>query len=65
MDIRREERAGYHKIVAWIKMVLDIAIKKAQRADVWVGVWPSILRQTLKHTFEMSNSAYRNALTNI
>ena len=48
-----------------MKIVLDTAIKHPQGADVWVGMWPPTLRQTLKHRFERSNPLYINAHTNI
>ena len=49
VDIRREERAGHHKTIAWMKIMLEIAVKHRQGADVWLGMWPPIPRQTLKH----------------
>ena len=48
VDIRREEGAGYHKTVAWMKIVLDIAVCHPQRADVWVQIGSPTLRQALK-----------------
>ena len=60
-----EERAGHHKTVQWMKIVLDMAVKHPQGADVWVGIWPPTLRQTQKHRFERSNPTNNNTLTNI
>ena len=48
-----------------MKIVLDIAVKHPQGADVWVGMWSPTLWQTLKHKFERSDPTYINALTNI
>ena len=35
-----------------------------QGADVWVGMWPPFLRQTLKSRFENSSN-YANTITNL
>ena len=48
-----------------MKVALDIAVTHPQGADIWVGMWPPHLRQTLKTRFESSNSTYANALTHL
>ena len=44
VDIRTEEWEGLHKAG---KIEFGIAVKHPQGADVWVGMWPPTLKQTL------------------
>ena len=37
VDIRREKTAKHHKTAQWVEIVLDIAFKHPQGADVWGG----------------------------
>ena len=47
-----------------MEIILDIAATHPQGADVWVGMWPPPLRQTLKSRYDNSSN-YTNALTNL
>ena len=62
-DIGRERRDKHERTARWMEIILDIAATHPQGADVWVGMWPPYLRQTLKSRFENSSN-YAITLTN-
>ena len=47
-----------------MEITLDIAATQPQGADVWVGIWLPLFRQTLRSRFENSSN-YVNTLTNL
>ena len=64
VDIQRERGDKHEKTARWMEIILDIAITHPQGMDVWVGMWPLSLRQTLKSRFENSSN-YSNVLKNL
>ena len=63
-EIRRERRDKQERTVRWMEIILVIAATHPQGADVWVGMWPPSLRQTLKSRYENSSN-YANVLINL
>ena len=52
VDIRREKRDKHEKTARWTEIILDIAVKHPQQADVRVGMWPPILDRHLNQDFK-------------
>ena len=55
-DIRRERKDNHENSACWMEVILDIVVTHPHGADVWVGMWPPSLRQTLKSRFENSSN---------
>ena len=47
-----------------MEIILGIAVPHPQGMDVWVGMWPPSLKQTLKSRFENSTNC-PNSVTNL
>ena len=61
VDIQRERRGKHEMTARWMEILLDLAVKHPQGADVWVGFRPCTLTQILKSRFK-SSSNYSSGL---